>query len=188
YRLRSLPLNDGARYTFSVWTETQEYQIELRVTGKEVVRTNIGNFNTIATEVRLSTSAETYKIRARFSDDERHVPVLLTAKVRGGEIRAELAGSVIVEPPAPTATPAPTPGPAATPQPTIPETPVASDENWPFTVGEELNYRVFLGESNATAGTVTFQVRGRSRYFNRNGLLLTVKAQTTGTIARLFVA
>ena len=42
--------------------------------------------------------------------------------------------------------------------------------------------------SGVPAGTVTFQVRGRSRYFNRNGLLLTVKAQTTGTVARLFVA
>jgi hypothetical protein len=145
-------------------------------------------FNTIATQVRLSTSSESYKIYARFSEDESHVPVLLTSKVRGGEIRAELAGSMIVEPPAPTATPAPTPRPAPTTQPTIPETPVPSDENWPFSVGEELNYRVFLGESNATAGTVTFQVRGRSRYFNRNGLLFTVKAQTTGTIARLFVA
>jgi hypothetical protein len=95
---------------------------------------------------------------------------------------------MIVEPPVPTPTPAPTPRPAPSTQPTIPETPVPSDENWPFSVGEQLNYRVFLGESNATAGTVTFQVRGRSRYFNRNGLLLTVKAQTTGTIARLFVA
>jgi hypothetical protein len=188
YRLRSLPLTEGATYALHVWTESQPYEIELRVTGREVVRTNIGMFNTIATQVRLSTSSESYKIYARFSEDQSHVPVLLTSKVRGGEIRAELAGSMIVEPPVPTPTPAPTPRPAPSTQPTIPETPVPSDENWPFSVGEQLNYRVFLGESNATAGTVTFQVRGRSRYFNRNGLLLTVKAQTTGTIARLFVA
>jgi Protein of unknown function (DUF3108) len=188
YRLRSLPLNDGAKYTFSVWTESQEYQIELRVTGKEVVRTNTGNFNTIATEVRLSSSAETYKIKARFSEDERHVPVLLTAKVRGGEIRAELAGSVVVEPPAPAATPTPTVGPAPTPRPTVPEAVPSHVENWPFTIGEELNYRVFLGDSNTPVGTATFQVRGRSRYFERDGLLLTVKAQTIGTVARVFVA
>ena len=188
YRLRSLPLKDGAKYTLNVWTESEPYEIELRVTGREVVRTNIGMFNTIATQVKLSTSSESYKINARFSEDESHVPVLLTSKVRGGEIRAELAGSIIVEPPAAKPTPAPTARPAPTPQPTVPETPAARDENWPFTVGEELNYRVFLGDSNVAAGTATFQVRGRSRYFNRDGLLLTVKAQTTGTVARLFVA
>jgi hypothetical protein len=188
YRLRSLPLNDGAKYTFSVWTETEEYQIELRVTGKEVVRTNIGSFNTVATEVRVATTARTYKIKARFSEDERHVPVLLTAKIRDGEIRAELAGSVVVEPAAPAATPTPTAGPAPTPRPTTPSAVPSRDENWPFTIGEELNYRVFLGDSNTPVGTATFQVRGRSRYFERDGLLLTVKAQTTGTVARVFVA
>ncbi|HEX7295844.1 MAG TPA: DUF3108 domain-containing protein [Pyrinomonadaceae bacterium] len=187
YRLRSLPLAAGARYNLNVWTETEQYEIELRVTGRETVRTNIGMFNTIATQVRLSSNSRSYKINARFSEDERHLPVLLTAKVRGGEIRAELAGSIFVEPPAPAGTPKAV-GPAPTPQPTVPETPVVRDENWPFTVGEELNYRVFLGESNAPAGLATFQVRGRSRYFNRDGLLLTVKAQTTGTVARLFVA
>jgi len=188
YRLRSLPLNDGAKYAFGVWTETEEYQIELRVTGKEVVRTNIGTFNTVATEVRVSTAARTYKIKARFSEDERHVPVLLTAKVSDGEIRAELAGSVVAEPPAPAATPTPSAGPATTPRPTVPAAVPSHDENWPFTIGEELNYRVFLGDSNTPVGTATFQVRGRSRYFERDGLLLTVKAQTTGTVARVFVA
>ena len=188
YRLRSLPLAEGARYTLTVWTESEPYQIELRVTGREVVRTNIGTFNTIDTQVKVSTSSQSYKIDARFSDDESHVPVLLTSKVRGGEIRAQLAGSMIVEPPVPAATPAPTAGPNPTPRPTVPETPPARDENWPFTIGEELNYRVFLGDSNVAAGTATFQVRGHSRYFNRDGLLLTVKAQTAGTLARLFVA
>jgi hypothetical protein len=47
---------------------------------------------------------------------------------------------------------------------------------------------VFLGDSNAAVGTATFQVRGRQKYFNRDGVLLTVKAQTAGTVARVFVA
>jgi hypothetical protein len=188
YRLRSLPLAEGAKYTLNVWTEAEQYQIELRVTGKELVRTNIGTFNTIATQVRLSTSSRTYKINARFSEDERHVPVLLTSKFRDGEIRAELAGSVVVEPPAPPAKPTAPPGTDPSPKPTVSEPPPTHIENWPFTIGEELNYRIFLGASNTAVGTATFQVRGRSRYFNRDGLLLTVKAQTTGTVARVFVA
>ena len=38
------------------------------------------------------------------------------------------------------------------------------------------------------AGLATFQVRGRSRYFERDGLFLSVTAQTTGAAAQLFVA
>jgi hypothetical protein len=37
-------------------------------------------------------------------------------------------------------------------------------------------------------GIATFQVKARSRYFDRDGLLLTVSAQTTDAAARLFVA
>jgi hypothetical protein len=37
-------------------------------------------------------------------------------------------------------------------------------------------------------GTVNFQVRGRSRYFERDGIFFTVTAQTTNAAARIFVA
>jgi hypothetical protein len=37
-------------------------------------------------------------------------------------------------------------------------------------------------------GVANFQVRGRSQYANRDGLWLSVKAQTTGAMERLFVA
>lgn len=37
-------------------------------------------------------------------------------------------------------------------------------------------------------GSVNFQVKGRSRYFDRDGILLTVTAQTTNAAARVFVA
>jgi hypothetical protein len=36
--------------------------------------------------------------------------------------------------------------------------------------------------------SANFQVRGRSRYFDHDGLLLAVKAQTTGAVQSLFVA
>lgn len=193
YRARALPLADGASYNFKVRGETEEYQIELRVTGRQNVKTNVGSFNTIATQIRVLNNSRVngYRIRVLFSDDDRHVPVLITAKVGDGEIRAELAGSGFVEPPAPTATPTPAPRPTATPLPRqgVPpdETP-ARNENWPFTIGEQLNYQVFIGNTNTPAGVATFQVKSRSKFFDKDGLLLTVKAQTTGAAARLFVA
>ncbi len=193
YRARALPLSDGASYNFTVRGDNaEEYQVDLRVTGRQVVKTNAGSFNTIATQVRVLNNPRlnNYRIRALFSDDERHVPVLISAKIGDGEIQAELAGSGFVQPPPPAAAPTVTPRPAELPSPVDPHPPEIAprDENWPFSIGEQLNYQVYLGSSNVVAGVATFQVRGRSRYFGRDGLLLTVKAQTTGAAARIFLA
>jgi Protein of unknown function (DUF3108) len=193
YRARALPLSDSASYNFTVRGDSEEYHIELRVTGRQVVKTNVGSFNTVATQVRVlnNSRVNSYRIKMLFSDDERHVPVLMTAKIGDGEIRAELAGSGFVEPPISAPTPTPAPGPAATPSPRPVATPAdrpVRDENWPFTIGEQLNYQVYIGNVNTPAGVATFQVRSRSRFFDRDGLLLAVKAQTTGQAARLFVA
>ena len=193
YKARLFPLSQGGTYQLSVRGESEDYQLEIRVVGQQVIKTNVGSFNTIETKIRVSNNSRVngYGIRVYFSDDERHVPVLMTAKVKSGLLKAELAGSTIVEPPP---TPAPTPTrvaiAAATPQPTpaIPPEEVPHNENWPFAIGEQLNYQIYLGGGNTLAGTATFQVKGRSRYFQRDGLLLTVKAQTTGAAARVFTA
>ena len=184
YRVRALPLADGAVYNFSVRGEATDYQAELKVLGREVVRTNVGSFPAIATQVKVNAAA-IRTIKVYFSDDERHVPVLLITHVAGSELRAELAGSEILKPPPETV--APTPPVVAAPAPT-PNTGAALPINFPFKIGEQLNYQVFIGSSNTALGVATFQVRGRSRYFERDGLFLNVTAQTTGAAARLFVA
>ena len=58
----------------------------------------------------------------------------------------------------------------------------------PFKVGEQLNYQVYLPSIAAPVGRATFQVRARSKYFNQDGLLFTVTAQTTNALQTLFVA
>jgi hypothetical protein len=187
YRARSLPLSPGANYSFSIRGETTTYTAELKVTGVEVVRTNVGSFTTLVTEVKISDSI-LKDIKVYFSDDERHVPVLLTGKVKGAKLTAELAGSEFVKPvETPTPTPMPAPSIAPTPKPTPPPIVVVPEE-WPFKIGEQLNYQVFLGPSSTAVGTASFQVRGRSRYHNRDGVLFGVQAQTTGAAARLFQA
>ena len=189
YRARALPLTDGAEYTFSVRGEATEYQAELKVTGHQSINTNVGSFNTIVTEVRVSNS-KLRNVKAYFSDDERHVPVLVTAKVAHGELRAELAASQMIKPPA--AVPAPTQqiavDPAPLPKPSPSPTVNTSFENWPFAVGEQLNYQIFIGSNNTPMGIASFQVRGRSRYFDRDGFYFSVNAQTTNALARVFTA
>jgi len=57
----------------------------------------------------------------------------------------------------------------------------------PFKIGEQLAYQVYLS-SNAQqpVGAITLTVKSRGRYFNRDGLLFSVTAQTTGPGARVF--
>lgn len=186
YRARALPLAEGGIYNFSVRGEGTEYQAEMKVTGRETIRTNVGSFPTIVTQIKVPNSP-LRSLRIYFSDDAGHVPVLMIARLSAGELRAELAGSELIKPPG--ETPTPTPAIIAAPRPSpSPVVPPPLSSNLPFKLGEELNYQVFIGGSNTPLGMASFQVRGRSRYFERDGLLLTVTAQTTGAAARLFVA
>ena len=184
YRARALPLATGGSYDFTVRTHAAEYQAELRVTGRDVIRTNVGSFTTIVTQIRVD-DAPIRNLRMYFSDDERHVPVLMTGRLKTGDLRAELAGSELIAQPGETPTPTPpivvAPAPTPTPAPTL-------GENVPFKIGEALNYQVFIGGYEPALGLATFQIKGRSRYFDRDGVSLSVTAQTTGAATALFVA
>jgi Protein of unknown function (DUF3108) len=197
YRLRALPLAEGASYSFTVRNESQEYQAELRVRGREAVRTNVGSFNAIVSQIRISNNNEVnnYHLQIYFTDDERHVPVLITAKLKAGEVRVELASSQLgpaTPPNTPPVGPTPTPTPTPRPSPIRPvATPTPTTDpllGLPFKVGEQLNYQAFLPNVPQPVGLVTFQVRARSRYFDHDGLLFTLTAQTTNAAQRLFVA
>jgi hypothetical protein len=195
YRLRALPLSIGSTYTVVVRNENQNYQVEIRVTGRENIKSNVGSFNAIVSQVRIRDESQgnSYNLKAYFSDEQRHVPLLIIARLPAGEIQIELAGSSFVTAPIATPTPTPAPAPAApTQSPVIvspaPATEESESEDLPFKVGEQLNYQVFLPNIPAAVGTATFQVRARSKYFDHDGLLFTVNAQTTNALQKLFVA
>lgn len=193
YRMRSLPLVFGSKYYFNIQNDLDQYSAELRVTGREMIKTNVGSFNAVVTQVRVPNNSEVndYRIRIYFSDDERHVPVLITARHKSGEIRVELVGSEFLTPAQPTIPTRVTP-PIPTPPVANPNTPQASGAplppELPFRAGEQLNFIVYLGASTQAVGTASFQVRARAQYFNRDGLLLAAKAQTSPAASRIFFA
>lgn len=217
YRLRALPLAPQAVYPIITQQGEQSYKAQLRVTGTELIKTNVGSFNTIVTQLRVprNTEADNYRVQIYFSDDERHVPVLITAQHPAGEIRVELASSEL--PPTPPNTPNVLPGnnvaqspPIITPpgsniapnQMPTPARPQPSSNalagstassgslppGLPFEIGEELNYNVFLGTTPTPVGTASFRVRARQKYFNRDGVLLTGQAGTNAAAQRIFFA
>ena len=189
YRARALPLADGAEYDLTIRSEGVDYPVELKVVGRETIRTNVGSFETIVTQVKANSRLKNVKVY--FTNDERHVPVLFTGRVNSGELRAELAGSEMIAPP-PIAAPVTTPPVAPNPEPAstvaAPATTTAIDGEWPFPLNEQLNYQIFVGPSTTVVGRANFQVKGRSRHFDRDGIYLTVTAETTNAAARLFVA
>lgn len=196
YRMRALPLAGGSTYVLSARSENQNYQIEIRVTGQEVIKTNVGSFNTMVCQIRVRDDSQgnTYSMKAYFSDDQRHVPVLVVTRLPAGEIRAELAGSGFVAPPPARPSPTPTPSPGTAPTrtplvvPGIPAGDAGSPADLPFKVGEQLTYQVFLPDIQGAVGRTTFHVRARSKFFDHDGLYFTLNAQTTNALQRLFVA
>src|SRR6185503_4813740 len=152
-------------YLITVLFEGEMYLAEVKVVGRELVKTNVGSFKTVVTRVNLKSRRD-YGIRAYFTDDERRVPVLVTAKHPDGQIRAELAGSEIVG--SATATTVPrTGGPQPIqPGPQTPVTPirpatapgsaptsspgaVLAPLDLPFKIGEQLNYQIYLAGTAA---------------------------------------
>jgi len=102
YRLRALPLAQGAAYRIAVQSASATQDIELKVTGRELLKTNVGSSNALAAQLRVpgNGTLNNYRIRVYFSDDELHLPLLVTARHPAGEIRAELTSVEMVAPPA----------------------------------------------------------------------------------------
>jgi hypothetical protein len=193
YRLRTLQLSEGSTYYLSVKGDTDQYQAQIKVSGRETIKTTVGSFNTVVSQIRITNNsrANGYHIRVYVSDDERRLPVLITARVTAGELRAELAGVHFAAPPAVTVPTTPVTPPVAGPTPPIPQPPAESEtsnQDLPFKVGEQLNYQIFLADIKAPAGNATFQVRSRARHFDRDAFLFTLRAQTTNAAQRLFSA
>jgi len=206
YRARALPLAEGNAYYFNIRNGGQDYRVELRIHGRQAVRTSVGTFNALVGLVRFANNspANDYRIQIYFSDDEHHVPVVITARAQAGEIRAELAGEQIVHNPTPRPSPVRSPLATTTPEPVRPRpTPLATNRNsapppdttnedplrnLPFKIGEQLNYRAYLPGMSEPVGNITFQVRGHQRYFDHDGLMFTAFAQTSAAVQRLFIA
>jgi hypothetical protein len=188
YRIRALPLSEGSIYNLSVSAGGNTYQVGVKVKGSQVISMNAGSFYTVVAEVRIrnNSGADDYSATVFFSHDPGHEPLLITAKLSAGEIRAEQASSEFIN------TPKPPPGQSPGPTPPVEQNSGASTEGnlvgVPFKVGEQLNYQVYLPSIAAPVAQASFQVRARAKYFNQDGVLFTVTAETTNALQKLFVA
>src|SRR6185503_308076 len=111
YRVRALPLSQNSTYSMIVRDGNDAYDLQVGVMGKVAIKTNVGSFDTIITRLRIRDNSQfnKYDVKVYFSDDQRHVPVLIIVHHPAGNIRAEIAGSEFVATPAVPPAPGPTP-------------------------------------------------------------------------------
>ncbi len=189
YQIRHLDFNNTAVQPLKVWENDKVYNVKLQVSGRENVSTATGAFNAFV--VQISTDDKVfnrYKAKIYLSDDERHLPVLMSLKLPQGELRAELISVEILQPepvvavvvpptiPQPTPVIVPTPRPQPTPKPYFDNQPLEAD--LPFTLGEKLDFEVL--RAGQKIASVRSEIKERKQFAARDSVLLSVTAQPFG--------
>ncbi|MEP6925297.1 MAG: DUF3108 domain-containing protein [Pyrinomonadaceae bacterium] len=188
YQIRRLDFNNTAIQSLKIWESEKFYNAKLQVTGRENVSTSIGANNAFVIQISGDDKVfNRYKAKIYISDDERHLPVLISLKLPQGELRAELVSveilqteplvAVVIQPtPEPTPVGIPTPRPPRvqpTPKPYFDNQPL--DADLPFALGEKLDFEVL--RAGQKIGNVRFEVRERKQFAGRDSVQLAVTAQ-----------
>ena len=187
YGLRLRPLADGSKYKFTALYEKELIEVEAVVKGRERVIAQTGAYNAILIKFYPKGKYSKYRGYLYLSDDNQRLPVMIKAKLPVGEARAELTSVTFVSrsqtplakldfPPDEGGNPSPRLGRPGTVLPgngnpagnghsssndpkSGPELePPPAPKDYPFTVGERLNYDVSWG-SFSSVGKASFEVR-----------------------------
>ena len=172
--------NTGGNGTFAMQENEKIYSVNLQSGVSEKIRTDVGEFDTIASTVQSEYLTEKGLTDARinFSTDDQKIPVLFRFKTAKGEFRATLAsiqnldgGAVVTPTPIVIQTPlrpTATPAPIVTPTPYIENQPLLSE--LPFVLGETLDYQFTSAGQNI--GTVRLQAKERKKINGQDSLLI----------------
>jgi hypothetical protein len=196
YALRLRELQPGASHKYIALYGKDLIEIEAQVKPRERVITQAGSYDALRVEFAAKSktaNVNRFRVRAWFSDDAQRLPVLITAQVPFGEVRADLAHAAISAPPkSPIAT-------GAAPQTNAPlivstgrppgeaiaeavrrgELPPDFERGLPFAVGERLNYDAsWLNLSSI--GKISFEVRQQGRLGTQHVFEFVGEASTTG--------
>lgn len=180
YRVRA----NGANGSFTFAEDGENYVMTFASGASEVVKTDLGEFDTVITTVQ-SSFFDSYGIkdlRVNFTSDERKLPVSIRFSTAKGEFVGKLAGLTEPVKPTPSPTPTPTPRPTATPIPTpVPPKYVDDQPLLPelaFSLGEKLEYRLNFG-GQKVADVV---LEAKQRRLVQNVDTLTLTANVVGIV------
>jgi len=99
YRLRSIPLKQGDRFSVSVCDAGQSYKVEINVGAVETVKTGIGDLRAwrITPVPPSSNAAGARRLTLWVSDDERKLPVRMQAQLAVGSFDLTLKSQSAIE-------------------------------------------------------------------------------------------
>ncbi len=96
YYLRTLALDPGSQYTFSIIADGKVYDVKASVVKRETVETPAGWFRTVVVEPKMHrkgpADGDDKSMTLWFTDDERHLPVRIRSSFSAGSITASLRG------------------------------------------------------------------------------------------------
>ncbi|MCI0338844.1 MAG: DUF3108 domain-containing protein [Acidobacteria bacterium] len=188
YGLRLRSLSENSKQKLIALYGREVIEIEAVVKGRERITTQAGTYNAVCVKFDPQKKFSKYRANIWFSDDKQKLPILMTAKLPFGDVRAELTSAAIRTR---SATPlakliAPT-DESGNPPNGINGTNgkhSGSERSLPFVVGERLNYDISWGNF-ASVGRASFEVRqqgllGTNRVFEFYG-----EATSTGAARTL---
>jgi hypothetical protein len=209
YGLRLRTLSASSKFKLHALLGKELIELEAVVKGRERVVSQVGAYNTIQIKFYPRNGKyDKYRGYLWLSDDAQRLPVLIKARLSFGEIRAELINvTVATRPETPLAkliTPrdeagnpsSPLPGPGNPlppgPEPGLPTNghkppagvePPPAPRDFPFVVGERLNYDIAWGNF-PSVGKASFEVRqqgmlGKNRVYEFFGEASSVGAART---------
>jgi len=185
YGLRMRPLTDGSKYKFVALYEKELIEVEAMVKGRERVVAQAGAYNAILIKFYPKGKYSSYRGQIYISDDSQRLPIVVKAKLPVGEARAELTSvTFISRQDTPLAKLDPGPGRSSRPsivsngpggngnskgngpsespangsKPAIDVEAAPEPKNFPFIVGERLNYDISWA-SFSSVGKASFEVR-----------------------------
>jgi hypothetical protein len=174
YALRTKGFASGSKGKLFAIYGRELVELDIKVQDRARITTPTGTYNAVRVEIDPKDQSK-YKTQVWFSDDAQKLPVLITAKLPFGEVRAELSGVSYNPRPKPIWTKEKyTEGPKG-----AGEKYAEVEKSRPFGVGERIAYNVSWG-SFATVGKASFSVRQRGRIGSRSVMELAGEASTTG--------
>jgi hypothetical protein len=98
YYIRLLDLSAGKTHDFTIIADGKVYTVQTRIVNRETITTPAGEFKTVVIEPKMESRSgvfrdEQSRLLIWYSDDYRHLPVLIRSDVKIGSITATLRGT-----------------------------------------------------------------------------------------------
>ncbi len=188
-RLRALP--EDSRHKVSAMLGRNLIEAEAVVKPRERITTQLGGYDAICVKFYPQKSLSKYRAYVYFSNDELRLPVLITARLPIGEIRAELTSATVnLRQTTPLAQMRPQTDESGALATILPAPKngggkyVAGETLLPFTIGERLSYDIAWGNFTSV-GRASFEVRQQGMLGDNRVFEFHAEATSVGAARKL---